>query len=292
VTALNQMQLWYVPAPNGDQPVTPIRVHTFDQIPMGIAETEPDTFYVNLAGQASLERLDLRGWVPGTPVRPIQVLSFDEPAGLNGSCAIAPGVLLLADSLGGLIWRVDLADDGLSATASVWLQDPTMAANPDNGLKSPMGPQPGINGIRFAARTDVVYYTSTAQKLFARVAVNPLSHKPTGPPEVVAPDIAPDDFCLDEDAGVAYLTTHTGNTIVRMPIDGAAPSVVAGDPFTEQLVGPSSAVWARGPEDYGRVAYVTTDGGYTAIEYSRQGTDGIIRPAQVVRVQFTQPVPG
>jgi hypothetical protein len=137
-----------------------------------------------------------------------------------------------------------------------------------------------------------VYYTSTAQTLFARVAVNPLSHKPTGPPEVVAPGIAPDDFCLDEDAGVAYLTTHTGNTIVRVPLDGAATSVVAGDPFTEQLVGPSSAVWARGPGDYGRVAYVTTDGGYTAIEYSRQGTDGIIRPAQVVRVQFTQPVPG
>ena len=43
---------------------------------------------------------------------------------------------------------------------------------------------------------------------------------------------------------------------------------------------------ARGPADYGRIAYVTTDGGHTAIEYHRAGTDGIIRPAQVVRVQF------
>jgi hypothetical protein len=292
VTVLNHKQLWYVPAPSGDQPVTPVPVHTFDQIATGIVEDAPDIFYVCTAGQASLERFDLRGWVPGTPVQPTRVLTFDEPAGLNGSCAISPGVLLLADSLSGLIWRVDLADDGLRGTASVWLQDPTMAANPDNGLTSPMGPQPGINGIRFAAGTNFVFYTSTAQKLFARVAVDPVDHTATGRPEVIAPDIAPDDFCLDEDAGVAYLTTHTGNTIVRVPIgssgEGAAPSVVAGDPFTEQLVGPSSAVWARGLEDYGRVAYVTTDGGHTAIEYNRPGTDGIIRPARVVRVQFSQ----
>jgi hypothetical protein len=121
------------------------------------------------------------------------------------------------------------------------------------------------------------------------VAVDPASYTPVGEPEVVAADIA-DDFCLDENAGVAYLTTHTDNTIVRVPIhpgaDGATCSVVAGDASTEQLVGPSSAAWARGPADYGRVAYVTTDGGHTAIEYHRPGTDGIIRPARVVRARF------
>jgi sugar lactone lactonase YvrE len=199
-------------------------------------------------------------------------------------------VILLADSLAGLIWRVDLADDGLTATASVWLQHHTMAPDPDNGLTSPLGPQPGINGICHAARTNIVYYTSTAQKLFMRVAVDPATHKPVGQPEVVAADITADDFCLDENTAVAYLTTHTDNTIVRVPInagaDGATASVVAGDPFNEQLVGPSSAAWARGRTDYGRIAYVTTDGGHTAIEYHRPGSDGIIRPARVVRVQF------
>jgi len=189
-----------------------------------------------------------------------------------------------------LIWRVDLADDGLTATASVWLRHHTMAPDPDNGFTSPLGPQPGINGIRFAARTNVVYYTSTGQRLFMRVAVDPGSHAPVGEPEVVAADITADDFCLDENTGVAYLTTHTDNTIVRVPIDagadGATTCVVAGDPFTEQLVGPSSAAWARGQADYGRVGYVTTVGGHTAIAYHRPGSDGIIRPARVVRVQF------
>ena len=290
VTVLNHKQLWCVPAPDGGQPVTPMLIHTFDHFAMGIIETEPDIFYVSTAGHATLERFDMRGWVPSTPVKPTRVLTFDRPAGLNGACLLAPRVILLADSLAGLIWRVDLADDGLTATASLWLQHHTMAPDPDNGLTSPLGPQPGINGIGYAARTNVVYYTSTGQKLFMRVAVDPATHTPVGQPEVVASDISADDFCLDENVGVAYLTTHTANTIVRVPInagtEGATTCVVAGDPFTEQLVGPSSAAWRRGPADYGRIAYVTTDGGHTAIAYHRPGSDGIIRPAQVVRVQF------
>jgi hypothetical protein len=288
VSVLNRKQLWYLPAPNGGQPVAPALVHTFDQFATGIAETEPDIFYVSTATQASLERFDFRGWVPGTPLQPTRVLTFDQPAGLNGSCLIAPGVILLADSLAGLIWRVDLADGGLTATASVWLQDPTMAPKPDNGLTSVLGPQPGINGIRYAARTHVVYYTATAQKLFMRVAVDPTTHAALGEAEVVTADITADDLCLDETAELAYLTTHTDNSIVAVPIgsDRGAPSVVAGEPFTEQLVGPSSAAWARGPADYGRIAYVTTDGGHTAVEYGRPGADGVVRPAKVVRAQF------
>jgi hypothetical protein len=290
VTVLNRKQLWYVPAPSGGPPVTPVPVHTFDGFAMGIVETEPDIFYVSTVDQATLERFDMRGWVPGAPVKPTRVLIFDQPAGLNGACLLGPRVILLADSLAGVIWRVDLAGDGLTATASVWLRHHTMAPDPDNGFTSPLGPQPGINGIRFAARTNVVYYTSTGQKLFMRVAVDPATHTPVGQPEVVAADITADDFCLDENVGAAYLTTHTDNTIVRVPIDagaeGATTCVVAGAPYNEQLVGPSSAAWARGQADYGRVAYVTTDGGHTAIEYHRPGSDGIIRPAQVVRVQF------
>jgi len=290
VTVLNHKQLWYVPAPIGGQPVTPTPVHTFDGFAMGIVETEPDIFYVSTLDQATLERFDMRGWVPGAPVKPTRVLTFDQPAGLNGACLLTPRVILLADSLAGLIWRVDLTDDGRTATASVWLRHHSMAPDPDNGLTSPLGPQPGINGIRFAARANVVYYTSTAQKLFMRMSVDPATHTPVGQPEVVAADITADDFCLDENAGVAYLTTHTDNTIVRVPIDagaeGAKTRVVAGDPFTEQLVGPSSAAWGRGPADYGRIAYVTTDGGHTAIAYHRPGNDEIIRPARVVRAQF------
>jgi hypothetical protein len=98
VTVLNHKQLWYVPAPNGSQSVTPVLVHTLDGFAMGIVETEPDIFYVSTIDPATLQRLDMRGWVPRTPVQPTRILTFDQPAGLNGACLLAPGVILLADS--------------------------------------------------------------------------------------------------------------------------------------------------------------------------------------------------
>ena len=191
-----------------------------------------------------------------------------------------------------MIWRVDLADDGLTATASVWLRHHTMAADPDSGLTSPLGPQPGINGIRFAARTNAVYYTSSAQKLFMRVAVDPATRTPLGQPEVVAADITADDFCLDENAGVAYLTTHTDNSIVRVPIgsggEGATTCVVAGSLHRTRRTLKRSL--GRGPGDYGHIAYVTTDGGHTAIAY-HPGQRRNIRPARVLRRSSTQKGP-
>jgi hypothetical protein len=279
VTVLNRKQLWYVPAPGADLPVEPILVHTFDHTAMGIVETEPDIFYVCTSGIATLERIDMRHWTPGAPVDATRVLTFDQSgAVLNGCCLIAPRIIVIADSVAGLIWRVDLSDNGLAATARVWLQHDSMAWDPDN----PLNPQPGVNGVRFASRTNFLYYTSTTRKLFMRVAVDPVTHEPASDPEFVAGGTMADDFCIDEDAGVAYVTTHRENTIDRVPLrPNAARIIVAGEPFTEQLIGPSSAAWGRGQADYGRVAYVTTDGGTTA-----PPPDGKIRPARVLRVEF------
>jgi hypothetical protein len=287
ITVLKHKQLWYVPAPAAaDLPVDPVAMYTFDALTMGIVEGEPDVFYVCTWAPPTVQRIDLRGWSPGAPVSATRVLAFDEPgAVLNGCCLIAPRIMLIADSLAGQIWRVDLSEDGLAATARVWLQHESMAFLPDNPL-NPGWAQPGINGIRYAARGNFVYYTSTALKLFMRVAVDPHTHEPAREPEFVADGIMADDFCIDENAGVAYVSTHRQNTIDRVPLrrgqHGAERDIVAGEPFTAQLVGPCSLAWGRGPDDYGRVAYLTTDGGTTA-----PPPDGRIRPAQLLRIEFT-----
>jgi len=57
--------------------------------------------------------------------------------------------------------------------------------------------------------------------------------------------------------------------------------IVAGDPFDEQLAGPSSAAWGRRPGDCGRVAYVTSDGGLVA-----PPADGIVRRAKLLRAEL------
>jgi len=56
---------------------------------------------------------------------------------------------------------------------------------------------------------------------------------------------------------------------------------MAGQPFNDQLAGPSSAAWGRHPGDHGRTAYITTDGGLVA-----PPPDGIVRPPKLLRAEL------
>src|SRR5258708_33890610 len=65
VTVLNRKQLWYVPAPTGGPPVTPVLVPTFEGLAMGVVATKPDTFSVPAAGQTAPAPLGVRAYAPG-----------------------------------------------------------------------------------------------------------------------------------------------------------------------------------------------------------------------------------
>jgi hypothetical protein len=286
VTSLKAHELWYVPPAKPGEQVAPALLHTFDKPTMSLVEPEPDVFYLctsdGYATHASdLSRMDLRGWKPGEAIQPQCVLKFPSAVrALNGSCLIGPRTILVADCFASLIWRVDLSEDGLSASASIWLKHYSMLYHP--GEMKPE--QPGVNGVRFAQKTSYVYYTATVLKLFMRVRVDRETLAPVGVPEHLGGDKMMDDFCIDEEAGVAYVTTHRENTIDRMSLEpdrGAERQSVAGSPFDDELVGPSSGAWGRAPGEAGRLAFFTTDGGTTALP-----PDGIIRPAKVLRVEF------
>ncbi|WP_275291872.1 hypothetical protein [Amycolatopsis sp. La24] len=286
ITAVLQKELWIVPSTPPGSMAEPVLVHAFDHLITGVAEVEPDVFIVSVTDgyathESHLVRIDLGGWTPGEPVAPEIVFTFDDRVrALNGSCLLGPGVLAVADCFDpGRIWRVDLGEGARSASARVWLEHDTMADDPDSEIASP--PQPGVNGVRYSARIGYLYYTSTAQKVFMRVPVDPGTLDPAGGAEFVAAIDNADDFCVDEDAGFAYVTRHRANTLDRVPLKprhGSEVRHLAGDPFDEVLVGPSSAVWGRSSGDYGRVMYVTTDGGTTA------PPDGVFRKAALLRV--------
>ncbi|MGA7806915.1 carboxymuconolactone decarboxylase family protein [Bradyrhizobium sp.] len=284
VTVANKQELWYVPPTTSGLPVAASLLYKFGEVTMAVLETEPDVFHI-LTGngytthESYLHRLDLRGWSPGATVHPEMVMQFPDAARApNGASLIAPGIMLVADCFASLIWRVDLPAEGGKPVSRVWLRHHSMGYFP--GQMKPE--QPGVNGVRYAPRSNTLYYTATAKKLFMRVAVNPDTHEPAGEPELVLAGRMGDDFCIDEDANVAYLTTHRQNTIDRVSLDPAENSgftdSIVGDPFTDQLIGPSSAAWGRAPGDYGRVAYVTTDGG------TASPLPGGPRPATLLRV--------
>jgi alkylhydroperoxidase family enzyme len=265
VTSVNTRELFYVPPWSGTGTVEPLRLYSFEQLPTGIVEIEPDIFLICASNlytthEAYLYRLDLRDWQPGSPVEPTMVFRFPDAAkGLNGMCLLAPGAALVADCFASLIWRVDFQPGGQEMQARVWLEHESMGYFP--GKLKPE--QPGVNGVRYAARTNHLYYTATAKKLLMRVPVAPDTLEPAGPPELVVAGRMGDDFCIDEDAGVLYLTTHRQNTIDRVSMEPGDNSgftqSVAGDPFTEKLIGPSSGAWSRRPGDYGRVVPPAVD---------------------------------
>ena len=286
VTSMNARELWHVAPSAASMPVEPVLMHSFDQPTSGLVEVEPDVFLVSTSNaytshESFLHRLDLRGWRPGSPVRPDMVFRFPDTArGLNGSCLLAPCVVLIADCFAGLIWRLDMQPGARDIAARVWLRHDSMGYFP--GKMKPE--QPGVNGVRYAARTNHLYYTATAKKLLMRVAVDPGTLEPAGEPELVVAGRMGDDFCIDEDASVIYLATHRQNTIDRVSMDpgdnSGFPQSVAGDPFTEELIGPCSGAWGRASGDYGKVAYFITDGGTASPPPSGP------TPAKLLRVEF------
>lgn len=284
VTTVFQRELWWAPAPQPETRAAPVLLHTFDAPAMGIVEGEPDVFYVcaSAPGAGAVHRLDLRGWKTDTPVRLELVAQFPAPIGmLNGSCLLRRGVILVADCFAGLIWRLDLEPDGTTGSLRIWLAHESMDHRPESRFPQ----QPGVNGLKYAGGSGWLYYTSTAQGLFMRVAVNRDTGDPAGTPERVASGMMGDDFIIDERAGVAYVTTHRENTIDRVsltPGENEGPRrSVAGDPYIALLTGPSAAAWGRSGNDEGMVAYVTTDGGVISIS-----PDRVLQPARLVRVDF------
>ena len=285
VTAVNKKELWYVPPVVDGREVTPVCIHTHDTLPTGLAEIAPDVFLM-LSGnlytthESFIYKIDLRNWVPGTPVQPELFCRFSDKARApNGCCLLGQGVLLVADCFAGLIWRVDYAD-GSQPRTSVWARHESMGYYP--GKMKPE--QPGVNGVRYAPRTGHLYYTATAKKLFMRIAVDPDSLDAKGEPELVVAGRMGDDFCIDEDAGVIYLTTHRQNTIDVISMDPGLNSgftqSVLGDPPTDDLIGPSSGAWGRAPGQQGRTAFFIMDGGTASPP--PQGP----QPARLLQINF------
>ncbi|HEX2646472.1 MAG TPA: hypothetical protein VHO95_04530, partial [Candidatus Dormibacteraeota bacterium] len=105
ITDLAKKQLWYMPAPTGAEEVQPLLLHTFDQPPFDIVETQKDLFYIDTASyltshESFLQRVDLRGWHPGMPVPVQSVLKFPFPiSAANGEAALSPNVILVADAM-------------------------------------------------------------------------------------------------------------------------------------------------------------------------------------------------
>jgi hypothetical protein len=139
------------------------------------------------------------------------------------------GMVLVADSELGLIWRVETN----SLNYEIALQDDTMA--PRETLNRLIG----INGVR--VWKDYVYYNNRPLQLMCRVRVDRATGQAAGPYEVIAQGVLGDDFAVDQD-GTVYVAEMTENVVTRVQLDGSQ-AVFVGNLSSTDVAGDISCIW-------------------------------------------------
>ncbi len=157
-----------------------------------------------MRGQAAVLLLNAEG-------NPVNSIALPEAIFPNGSLLLAPGLLLVVDSVVGCIWAVDLG----TARAYLWYQH--AALRPDAAR-----PVPGVNGIKRQGESLLLSH-SASRRMF-RLALEGLT--PRGEITLLAEmPHGVDDFCLAPD-GTIYAATHS-HGLARLAPGAAAPTQLA-----------------------------------------------------------------
>jgi sugar lactone lactonase YvrE len=160
----------------------------------------------------------------------------------NGITRLAPGVMLVADSVKGVIWRVDLA----TRRVTMW-SDSALLAGFDPAVTPAI---PAVNGLK--RHGGWLYASNMSLNHFVRIQIRP--DRSAGRAEVYASDVFGDDFVVDR-RGRIYTTTHVHDSVVRIDTDRS--TTVIGQ-RAEGLQGATALAFASARED---ALVVVTNGG-------------------------------
>jgi hypothetical protein len=156
-----------------------------------------------LRGTGAVVLLDETGGMVGR-------IALPEAVFPNGGLLLAPGRMLLADSVRGLIWAIDLG----AGTVSPWLEHPLLAPVAGRG-------GPGVNGLKRDGQTLLASNSATRQLL--RITLD--GTVPAGAPETIARMTGGvDDFAVAAD-GTIYAATHASG-IARLARGAETPDTI------------------------------------------------------------------
>jgi sugar lactone lactonase YvrE len=182
---------------------------------------------------------DVRGvWRFAADGRGTRIAALPPGAVPNGLAIDGRGDVLVADSFGGVVWKVPAA----GGPPTAWLRHAWLTPRPL------VGRYPGANGLQVAG--DAVYVAVSDRGLLLRVPLT--AGGDAGTPEIYANGLPADDFAIAAD-GTLYVTTHPFDTVVKLARDGRRV-VVAGP--AQGVIGPTAAAIAGDG-----ALYVVTDGG-------------------------------
>jgi sugar lactone lactonase YvrE len=129
--------------------------------------------------------------------------SLKEAALPNGITRLKPGIILIADSVKGLIWQVNEQD----RSVSVWSADPLLGGfNPD--IKPAI---PAVNGLK--RHGYFLYASNMSRNQLVRFPIT--ANDQAGTAQVYVDKVFIDDFAVTA-KGVIYATTHAYNSVIRI----------------------------------------------------------------------------
>jgi len=223
----------------------------------GIAQIGHDIFYVaggnfslttlvNTPGSYAVWEVDIRGYdqrgVAGVKVN--KVVDLKEVTFVNGATRLdsASKKLLLADSLLGGVWEVDVE----KGTYELGIELPEMKPTSGPGFSI------GVNGIK--VKDGYLYFDNTSQETLSRIAIDIVSGSVSGAVEVLATGIEPDDFVIGK-GDLIWIAQDSLNTISVLLKNGTVVNVAGS---SNSLVVPGPSACEFGWEDK---LYCTATGG-------------------------------
>ena len=207
LTASNQSYLYDIdPSASGPNPTKLPPLSDVASV-LGIAETSPDVFAVAagnfsnfkaIPGSFSVWSVNMNTAEPTVKL----ITKIPEAEGLNGATALngfSTGTVLIADSIAGGIWKVDVNTGAYSKIIE------NAALNP------PTATSFGINGLRMSGNS--LYFSNSGQGTIGRIPVNG-DGSAAGAVEILANATSSsfkyDDLDIDSEGNV-WVATHPGS---------------------------------------------------------------------------------
>ncbi|KAF7539690.1 hypothetical protein G7054_g1975 [Neopestalotiopsis clavispora] len=242
VTLLSPLpQLWQIAEPWTDEPVATL-VHTFpadQQLNglVGIAETAPDVF---VAAGINMTTPSLSSaWE----------VTFETSD--DGSESVVTPVLI-ADSIAGVVFRVDTQTGNVTTAAKVPEMAPLGNITSDKNI--------GINGIKI--RDGYLYFDNSYAATLYRVKIDGTGFVAADAVvetvAVISEESFLDDFVFDS-RGDVYIASNHGSTVRKVDVTTSNSVVVAGAAGQQTVLGDTAAAFGRTDQDRD-VLYVTTSG--------------------------------
>lgn len=228
---------------------------------LGIAEIEEDVFAITKANfssstglvapkSASVWKADFQNHGPAVVSK---IADLPDAVVLNGVTTVKKGsrFILLADSVAGVVWRVNLET---SEYDSVLNDTAVQPAKPfaDGGW--------GVNGVH--TQDGLLYFTNSDLGFF-RIAIHD-DGTPAGKVEKLASFTGGDDFTFDK-RGDAYVARGRVDAIDKITPAGEVARLEYENVDARVLLEGNTAVkFGRTEKDWSTL-YVTTNGGYTGL---------------------------